>query len=198
MGGALDPIAWRRDSWAAPEGHHARGGYRLDHGWDTLAVRGFLGISVPEELLIALAKRFGETHGPHDLTLVFAAGQGSGAARGLNRPCARRAGPARDRCALGPRSCAGRAASNGRIEAHCLPQGVLTHLYPGTAAGRPGLITARRAPRVRGPADRRVSLNAVSPCSGATSAPLRVGHPSPSASAQVACHRRRTSQAPCR
>jgi propionate CoA-transferase len=41
----------------------------------------------------------------------------------------------------GSRSGAARAASDGRIEAYCRPQGVLSHLDRGTAAGRPGLLT---------------------------------------------------------
>ena len=108
---------------------------------DTLAVGGFVGISVPEELLIALAKRFGETRGPRDLTLVFAAGQGDGGARGLNRLA--REGLVRR--AVGAHwdfvPALGALALDGRIEAYCLPQGVVSHLYSETAAGRPGLIT---------------------------------------------------------
>ena len=39
---------------------------------DTLAVGGFVGLGVPEQLLCL---RFFATDGPRDLTLIFAAGQ---------------------------------------------------------------------------------------------------------------------------
>jgi propionate CoA-transferase len=108
---------------------------------DTLAIGGFVGLAVPEELLIGLANRFHETGGPRDLTLLFAAGQGDGGARGLNHLA--REGLIKR--AIGSHwsfvPALGALARDGRIEAYCLPLGVVSHLYRETAAGRPGLIT---------------------------------------------------------
>jgi propionate CoA-transferase len=108
---------------------------------DTLAVGGFVGIGVPEQLLVALEQRFLATQGPRDLTLIFAAGQGDGGSRGLNRL----ARPSLVRQAIGAHwafvPTLGALAIDEQIEAYCLPQGVVSHLYRETAGGSPGLIT---------------------------------------------------------
>jgi propionate CoA-transferase len=108
---------------------------------DAVCTSGFVGIGTPDELILALERRFLDTRQPSGLTLVFAAAPGDGGERGLNRL----AHPGLLKRVVGghwslvPKI--GRLALDDAIEAYNLPLGCLSRLYREIAARGPGLLS---------------------------------------------------------
>ena len=111
------------------------------HDGDVIASAGYGGNGTPDQLFVALEKRFLETGSPRELTLVFAGGQGDMKEKGLNRL----AQPGLLKRVIGghfgliPRI--EKLAVANQIEAYNLPEGILTHLYRDIGAGKPGTLS---------------------------------------------------------
>ena len=111
------------------------------HDRDVVASAGYGGNGTPDQLFVALEKRFLETGAPRDLTLVFSTGQGDMKDRGLNRLA--HEGLVRRVVGgyFGLSPGIEKLIVDGRIEAYNLPEGVLTHMYRDIGAGKPGTLS---------------------------------------------------------
>ncbi|MDR2051438.1 MAG: acyl CoA:acetate/3-ketoacid CoA transferase [Deltaproteobacteria bacterium] len=107
----------------------------------TVAVGGFVGFGVPEEILAALEEKFLASGTPEKLNLVWCAGIGDRGDRGMNhlgheglvaRVYAGHIG-------LAPKL--GKLIAEEKVECFIVPQGVITHLLRATAGGKPGVLT---------------------------------------------------------
>ncbi|HYF60319.1 MAG TPA: CoA-transferase [Burkholderiaceae bacterium] len=107
----------------------------------TVASAGFVGCGHAEAVTAALERRFLAEGAPADLTLVYSAGQGDRAHRGVNH--FGHAGMTG--CIVGGHWRSAPKLSALALEERCaafnLPQGVITQLYRAIAGGKPGVIT---------------------------------------------------------
>ena len=108
---------------------------------DVMAAAGFIGNGTPEELLIALEKRYLETQNPNRITLIFSSGIGDAKDRGLNRLAHKGLFKRVIAGHYGLMPKIGQLALDNEFEAYNLPQGLLTNLYRAVAGKKPGVFS---------------------------------------------------------
>jgi propionate CoA-transferase len=108
---------------------------------DVMAAAGFVGNGTPEELLIALQRRYLETGKPNKITLLFSSGLGDAKERGLNRLAHKGLFKRVIAGHYGLMPKIGQLALENEFEAYNLPQGMLTNLYRAVAGKKPGVFS---------------------------------------------------------
>ncbi len=107
----------------------------------TVALCGFMGFGVPEELMVALSQRFEETQAPRDLTLFHTAAIGDGKERGVI--CLGKEGLVKKLfCAhIGLEPTLNQLTIENKIATYMVPQGVTSHLLRAIAGKKVGVVT---------------------------------------------------------
>ena len=104
--------------------------------WTTAGLAGFC-----EEVAIALENRFMNTGCPKNLTAVYNCGCGDGKTRGMNHLVHEGLVKRMVSGHIGQAPSMVQLIVENKIEAYCLPQGVMAHLWQAVAGKKPGVIT---------------------------------------------------------
>ena len=99
------------------------------------------GHAVPQKFIDTLARAFGESGHPRDLTTVRVVGLGDFDRRGFSQLALPGLMKRTIGSNIGNEPALGALVESGELEAYSFPQGVLSQLCREIAAGRPGLVT---------------------------------------------------------
>ncbi|WP_432403542.1 acyl CoA:acetate/3-ketoacid CoA transferase [Wukongibacter sp. M2B1] len=107
----------------------------------TLAIGGFVGFGIPEELLVSLKEKYLEEKSPRNLSIFYCAGIGDGKERGLNH-LALEGLIGKLYCGhIGLAPKLGALVSKNIFPAYTVPQGVTVHMLRAIAGKKPGVLT---------------------------------------------------------
>lgn len=107
----------------------------------TLAVGGFVGSGVPEQLLVSLKERYLEKSEPKNLTLFHCAAVGDGGDRGANHLAQEGLIETLICAHIGLEPRLNELVVAEKMAAFMIPQGVTTHMLRAIAGGKPGTLT---------------------------------------------------------
>ncbi|WP_135554343.1 acyl CoA:acetate/3-ketoacid CoA transferase [Paenibacillus cymbidii] len=113
----------------------------IQSGWTVSLEGGSGGLSEPEQLFVALEKRFLATGSPRSLTFVHSNGMGNGKDKSIAHIAHEGLVKRIIGGHYGMTPLVGEFAANDKCEAYNFPQGVIAQLYREIAGRRPGLVT---------------------------------------------------------